>query len=198
MKVNITIGIPEWLDRICAWPMMVYRKQKYCYAYRRIYLGEGFWTILDEKDYYRYGHIKWCLGGNRKIAYAIGGIKNKKGEFKIVYLHRVIMKSPKGKVVDHKNGKSLDNRRANLRNATYAQNSSNKRKRKSKTTSRYIRVSFEKNQNRWAVKIKSKGKSYWVGSYKTEIEAARASDKAARKYHGEFARLNFPEDVRKV
>jgi len=33
-----------------------------------------------------------------------------------------------------------------------------------------------------------------VGYFDDEIQAARASVKAAKKYHGEFALLNFPYD----
>ena len=193
MKVNLTIGIPAWLDRIFAWPAMVYRRHKYGYEFRRIYLGEEEWTIVEPADYYRVGNIKWCLGGHERKSYAIGGIRNKNGGVKTVYLHREIMTAPKGRIVDHKNGDSLDNRRANLRLATHAQNSSNKRKTRSKTTSRFIGVSFEKLQHRWAVKIKHKGKSYWIGGFKSELEAAKARDSAAKKYHGEFARLNFAD-----
>jgi len=172
---------------------MWYRRRKFGYPYRRIYLGEGEWTIVDQADYYRFGNIKWCLGGHERKSYAIGGIKNKKGGAKRVYLHSEIMKARKGLVVDHRNTNSLDNRRSNLRFATHVQNSCNKQKTKSKTTSRFIGVSYEKQQRRWAVKIKYKGKSHWVGGFKSEVEAAKARDKAAKKYHGEFARLNFSE-----
>jgi hypothetical protein len=175
---------------------MVYRRRKYGYEFRRIYLGEEVWTIVEPTDYYRVGNIKWCLGGHERKSYAIGGIRSNKGGAKTVYLHREIMTAPKGRIVDHKNGDSLDNRRANLRIATHAQNSSNKRKTRSKTTSRFIGVSYEKSQDRWAVKIKHKGKSYWIGGFKSEIEAAKARDIAAKKYHGEFAQLNFPEPAK--
>jgi EREBP-like factor len=36
------------------------------------------------------------------------------------------------------------------------------------------------------------GKKLYIGLYKTEEDAARAFDDAARRLRGEFARLNFP------
>jgi hypothetical protein len=170
---------------------MIYRRHKYGYEFRRIYLGEGEWTILDQQDYYRFGGFKWSFMGNRGKVYAVRSTRIKKDKIKILPLHREIMKPRKGFVVDHKNCDSLDNRRANLRLATRAQNSYNRRKIKN-ATSKYIGVSFDKQKKKWQVQIRRKEKNIWLGRFKSEIEAARAYDEAAKKYHGEFARLNFP------
>jgi hypothetical protein len=104
------------------------------------------------------------------------------------------MDAPKGLLVDHRNLNGLDNRRSNLRLATHGENNQNKRKRKG-ASSRYIGVSFEKRIKKWSARIMYKGKAIWLGNFKNEIDAALAYDKAARKYYGEFARLNFPEET---
>ncbi len=191
MKVNLTIGIPSWLDRIWVWPLMEYRRRKYGYSYRRIYLGEGEWTIVEPQDYYWLSRYQWSIIGNGRKFYAIRNIVVRPRKTKILNLHRAIMDAPAGLMVDHKNGDSLDNRRANLRLATRAQNVQNSQKRSTKTTSRFIGINLEKKSGRWAVKIVYEGKRLWLGRFKDELEAAKAYDAAAKKYHGEFARLNF-------
>ena len=195
MKVNLTIGIPSWLDKIFTWPMMWYRRRKYGYDFRRIYLGEGEWTILDQQDYYRYCDFKWGVSVNETKIYAVCNIKNGPGQIRVARLHREIMEAPAGLFVDHRNGDSLDNRRDNLRLATPFDNQHNRQKTKSKTSSRFIGVSYDKSHRKWLAKIGYRGKRIFLGRFNTEEAAARAYDAAARKYHGEFARLNFPEET---
>jgi len=191
--VSIQIKVPNWLDRICVWPAMMYRRKKYGYSFRRIYLGEGEWTIVEPEDYYRLSHFKWCIKGNGKKFYVVGSVKNGPGRTKLLSLHREIMEAPVGLLVDHRNGDTLDNRRANLRLATSSQNMQNVQKKKN-TSSRFIGVSFIKSSGRWAAQIRAKGKDRWLGTFDFEIDAAHAYDTAARKYYGDFARLNFPQD----
>jgi hypothetical protein len=189
---SVEIRVPDWLDRICAWPVMIYRRWKYGYTYRRIYLGEGEWTILDQKDYYKLCNYKWCINGNGTKFYAVRLVKKGPGRTKIEYMHRIIMQPEKGLLVDHRNSNSLDNRRENLRIATQAENMQNRKKRKN-TSSRYIGVWYAKEKSKWESRIWHNGRKVYIGSFEKEEDAARAYDEAAGRYHGEFARLNFPE-----
>jgi len=191
IMTTIQIKVPNWLDRLCTWPLMLYRRHKYGYTFRRIYLGQGDWTILDQKDYYRLNDFKWFLTGRLHKFYAARTIKAD-GRTKIVRMHRIIMNPPDNLLVDHRNGDGLDNRRQNLRLATKSQNICNSKKR-ANTSSRFIGVHYRKKQRRWETEITHNRKKIWLGSFENEIDAAKVYDAAAKKYHKDFARLNFPE-----
>jgi hypothetical protein len=193
MKVNLTIGIPSWLDRIFVTPLLTWRLLRYGFTFRKIYLGEGRFALVDPEDFYWLNSFHWYAEIKSKLIYAARNVILA-GEKKIIFsMHREIMNAPDGLLVDHKNCDTLDNRRENLRLATRAQNNCNRRKTKSKTSSRFIGVCFHKRHQRWCVDIRHNGKKIWLGSFVSEIDAAHAYDEAAKKYHGEFARLNFPE-----
>ncbi len=104
------------------------------------------------------------------------------------------MNPPKGMVVDHINCDGLDNRRANLRLATRQQNKCNTRPSSTGATSKYKGVFWGKDRKKWRSRVTFKGKMVDLGSFDSEIEAAKARDAVAKKYHGQFAWLNFPND----
>jgi len=151
--------------------------------------------MLDEKDYYELNDYKWVISGNGSKFYAVRLVKKGPGKTKIEYLHRVIMQPGDGLLVDHKNRNTFDNRRENLRSATQSQNHGNSQPDKTNASSKFKGVSFYTRTKRWMAKIKFEGKAIWLGYHDCEIEAAKAYDAAAKKYFGEFARLNFPENT---
>ena len=102
---------------------------------------------------------------------------------------------PYGMVVDHINHDGMDNRRANLRAATHAQNTYHRKKRSGATKSKYKGIHWRKENKKWVARIMFEGKRIHLGSFHTEIEAAKAYDRAAKKYHGEFASLNFESKI---
>jgi hypothetical protein len=191
---SITIKVPNWLDKICAWPVVVYRQLKFGYPFRKIPLGEGRFTLVDPALFYQLNIFQWYADGKSEKIYAVRNIISANENSRTMRLHREIMNVPPGILVDHRNGNTLDNRRTNLRLATCSQNSCNRQKTKSKTSSRFIGVSFDKHKVVWTAYISFHRKRIWLGCFKTEIEAAKAHDEAAKKHHGEFARLNFPEN----
>jgi hypothetical protein len=188
MKVKLT----DWVDIFLAWPVMVYRLLKYGYTYRRIYLGEGQWTILDQEDYCRLRKYRWIVYGRGQSLYAFRYKFIGPNTTTMMSMHREILVSTDGRFVDHRNCNSLDNRRSNLRFATRAENNCNRRKQKN-TTSQYLGVCFDKRIKNWVGVVVHNKKRYWLGRFDSEIEAAKAYDEKANQLFGEFARLNFPE-----
>jgi len=113
-------------------------------------------------------------------------------------MHRQILKVPEGLLVDHINQNGLVNRKANLRPATAAQNIINRAKYKNRNYgSKYKGVVWNRRYKYWQAQIKANHKLMYLGTFKDEVQAAKAYDEAAKKYHNEFATLNFPLSPRK-
>jgi len=108
-------------------------------------------------------------------------------------MHRQIMSAQKGTMIDHKNHNGLDNRKENLRFCTNAQNIINTIKPCS-NKNKYRGIEFDKNKNRYRASThfnKKRVRSKW---YRNAIDAAKTYDELVKKYYGEFARLNFPNE----
>lgn len=96
-------------------------------------------------------------------------------------------------MVDHRNHDGLDNRRANLRVGTQADNNANQRKRSRPTSSRYKGVYWSNTYGVWIAEIKGPVGRKHLGRFEDETEAAKVYDDAALELFGEFAHLNSPE-----
>lgn len=91
--------------------------------------------------------------------------------------------------IDHINGDKSDNRIENLRLATHSQNLCNRGKPINNTTG-YKNIHLDKRSNKYSIQIGFETKIYSLGSYRTLGEAIIIRDKALKKIHGEFAKLD--------
>ncbi|MHC4517368.1 MAG: HNH endonuclease [Planctomycetota bacterium] len=155
---------------------------------RRIPLGNGLFATVDAADYEALSKYRWYASWHGRIVYARCREKGKD-----MYMHRMIMRPPKGYIVDHIDGNGLNNRRCNLRVCTHQQNQANRGPCGGK--SRFVGVF--RSRDKWQAGIQSRGQHYYIGVFNDEVEAAKARDRKAYELHGEYAYLNFPEDFAK-
>jgi len=207
---NIKIRIPDWLDMLLVAPVLLYRRIRYGFSFRKIVMTQGEFALVDQDDYSRLSQYRWYPQRNRHNVYAYRFDQRVKGQkFKSYPMHREIFKNPSatqnselrtqnchrhigdGLVVDHINGNGLDNRKANLRLGTYAQNSWNRPKGRRKCSSKYKGVCMDKKDGKFQAQICVHGSRIYLGRFDTQKEAATAYDKAAEFFHGDFANLNL-------
>lgn len=100
---------------------------------------------------------------------------------KIIRIHRLIMNAPKGYVVDHISHNTLDNRKINLRIATYSQNSMNRIKRFD-NSSGITGVTWDDRANLWVSYIGFQNENICLGYYLNFDAAVIVRKKAEEKY----------------
>lgn len=166
---------------------------------RFIELTQGQRTTVDDKDYPFLAQWKWYAIKTRNGWYAARrkGLFEKGG--KTVFMHNQLSKRmnlliPEGSHVDHADRNGLNNTRKNLRVATHSENNINTGLLPT-NTSGYKGVSWNKNSQRWDASIIYQGRSFNIGASDSKEYAARLYDYAAKKLFGNFAYLNFPNDI---
>lgn len=163
-----------------------------------IQLTKGQFSLIDGIDA-DLADFKWCAmvatgGGFYAVRNSLGPNRT------AILLHRVILERMTGRplakieLTDHINEDKLDNRRANLRIATNAENLQNRGKYRT-NTSGFKGVSWDRGRGKWRANIGVNGKYIHLGYFTTPEAAHEAYCAAALEMHGEFA--NTGEEYRK-
>lgn len=161
--------------------------------------------LVDYKD----GNLYWRESGSGRKMGVPAGIINGSGyrqimiNYKLYLTHQLIYLYHYGyipKCLDHIDSNPSNNDINNIRESTVSQNAMNKRKAKvingKSPSSQFKGVSWHKQAKKWNPQIKIDGKKKNLGSFNSEIEAAKAYDKVAIELFGEFVKTNammFPE-----
>lgn len=92
-------------------------------------------------------------------------------------------------VVDHKNGDTMDNRKANLRICTQEKNNYNK-KLSNYSSTKVKGVTYKEKTKKYYARIGYKNNRISLGVFDTLYEAAKAYNEKASELYGEYAYLN--------
>lgn len=123
-------------------------------------------AIVDEDVYDDLAQYRWHLNPSdtKKYVCRSRGLQREQ-------IHRRIMGLDRGDplVVDHINGDTLDNRRANLRVVTPAQNAQNQGSRGG--SSRHRGVTWDRSRGKWLAHAQLNGRKVTLGRFADEDEA---------------------------
>jgi hypothetical protein len=152
-------------------------------------LGNHQFAIVDAANFAWLNRHRWfLLGGRSGLHYAC---RIERG--KTIYMHREIMQTPPGMVVDHLNHNPVDNREGNLENRTQPENARNTRRGRSQSGF----AGVYPYRRRWKAQIFSGGKIVYREIFDDPVEAAKARDRKAYELFGSAAYLNFPDEILK-
>jgi hypothetical protein len=165
-------------------------------------------ALVDTGDAERVAAFAWhavtkkATPGRYYVQRTIRLTPGRSGRKGSVSLHRFVMgcEPGDGKLVDHRNGDGLDNRRHNLRVTDARGNATNVTKSKRQKQGGFKGVHWNRRAGKWQasicageVKPNGKRKQLYLGLFVNPVDAAKAYDREALKRFGEFGALNFPE-----
>jgi hypothetical protein len=149
----------------------------------RVELTSGLWATIDAADVPLVEGVAWSVSSaTRENRYATRSV-NRGGVRTNIQMHRLILASPAEMAVDHINGDGLDNRRANLRLCSHAENMRNKR-----GANKLGAKGVHQHGRKFYATIERDGERKRVGPFDTVEEAGAAYAEMARYLHGDFAR----------
>lgn len=147
-------------------------------------------SLIDTEDFPRVCQLSrnWYLHRQKGYVFTTRFVN---GKTVTIELHRVIAGTPQYFDTDHLDGNKLDNRKANLRICSRAENLWNSKRIRKVGKSRFTGVF--KLKGGWAARIRSNGTIFYLGIYDTEEDAARAYNIKARETRGGITKLNGVE-----
>lgn len=151
--------------------------------------GEPFY--FDKEDYDLIKNHCWHIHKSpyQTNKYVVANITLGKNLSTAIKMHRLIMGYPDGMVIDHINHDGTDNRKANLRIVTQAQNAKNMALPINNSSGK-TGVSWDRTKQVWVANIRVHNKQKFLGYYNDINEAIIAREKAEEKYYGEFSYAN--------
>jgi hypothetical protein len=119
--------------------------------------------LVDQEDYEYLSGFAWRYGlGYAKATDPVNG--------KTILMHRLVNKTPPGKVTDHKNRNRLDNRKENLRTVMLEENPQNRRRNQRSL----LGAAWHESSGRWSSRTTYRGVEIFLGHYSTAEDAATA------------------------
>jgi hypothetical protein len=139
---------------------------------RAIRKGKAYGIIVDDGDFEELRQFKWYITA---WGYAVHRVGWANGRSAYEAMHRRIMGATPGdgRIIDHKNGNRLDNRRINLRAVTHTENMQNRGRSRVQMTSSLRGVDYLAERGVWRARHTYNG-VVWVAEFATEAEADRA------------------------
>jgi len=160
--------------------------------------GEIFETLIDTEDLERikamdlHWHLRYDVKTEGYYCKATGSYHDENGKYKqySIYLHIEIIKSNFGnsEYADHKNHKTLDNRKDNLRITTFQLNTTNRNSKNKNNKSGHRNVILDKRSGKYMIMLCINYKRFRVGKFYTDVEeAGRDAEMYRQEHYKEFA-----------
>lgn len=154
-----------------------------------IYTKKGEEIFVDDEDYEILNKRKWHSHKSSSSGHHLSVVTTliEKGKSpRTIYMHQYIF--PWATIIDHIDGNPFNNQKSNLRLCSHLENSRN-RKIHRNNQSGYKGV--YRVRDKWRAQIRLDKKLVNIGYFLNKEDAAKAYNECARKYFGEFARLNI-------
>lgn len=165
---------------------------------KEIPANHGLVILVDDEDFASLSRHKWYVHKIRQYLYAFRDIYSAPRQYRRIYMHREIagLKPGDRTLVDHRDHNGLNNQRDNLRTCTEQGNGANRKKAARPYTSAFKGVCFHRRARKWQAQIMVDQREIYLGSFESELDAAKVYNKAAQECFGEFALLNvIPHSV---